>query len=162
MRNHSVAANSWSSSGTEGQQTEFLDMPKFRLQRVLEIRQMLEKQHEKALAEAQSKLQLQQKMLEQLHSQKHIFLTVMNDSEKADVRNLAGQYQYLDTLMNSIELQQRSVLAAEHQVTARRNDLLQATKDRKALEKLKDKAAEENRRQADRAEQDFLDELARR
>lgn len=66
---------------------------------------------------------------------------------------------YLDLARNKIARQEEQVRLAAAETEKKRLDLVEAVKDRKTLEKLKDKAREEFLREEQLAEQKIVDEI---
>ena len=137
-------------------------MYKFNLQRVLDIRKTFEKEKEKALFVAKMKLKREEKYLALLYQRKEDFAETMNVTGRDSVRRRAEQHRYLNMLLEGIQAQHETILEVAKEVEAKRLTLVQAAKDRKVLEKLKEKKEEAYLQELGRKEQAFLDELARR
>ncbi len=137
-------------------------MATFRLQRVLDVRRLIEKEKEKELSTARLKLQQEQSVLHQIEGRKDTFVEKMNACMIQNVRQLSGYYHYLNMLMSSIEEQLSVLHKTERLVENKRQKLLQATKNRKILDRLKERHQQEIRLLDEAKQQAFLDELARR
>lgn len=137
-------------------------MAKFRLQKVLDVRRIVERQKEKELSVATMKLQREQNVMTSILARKHSFVAEMNLAGLDSVRRLAEYHGYLNTLLDQADRQQRVITAVAQQVELKRQHLLKATQDRKVLERLKEKREREWHIVETRKEQNFLDELARR
>ena len=137
-------------------------MRKFRLQRVLDVRKIIEREKEKELSVAAMKLKREQDALAGIIEKKDGFVNQMNDARANRAGRLADYHGYLDTLLSAIFEQRKVIHATTMQVEIKRRNLLQATQDRKVLDKLKEKKHQEWLVEENRKEQEFLDELARR
>ena len=73
-----------------------------------------------------------------------------------------NHHTYLSSVLESIERKRDEIKDTEQEVEEKRQHLLEATKDRKALEKLKEKHTLEQRITAKKTEQSFMDEIALR
>ncbi len=133
---------------------------RFRLQKVLEIRETIEKERQKELSLSKGRLKREEEHLESVRSQKNAFARRMNQVARARVRNLVEQHNYLATLSQAVSEKRVDVSQVRQEVEHRRKNLLQASKERKVLEKLKERREEELAAQLARSEQAFFDELA--
>ncbi|MFQ5649089.1 MAG: flagellar export protein FliJ [bacterium] len=136
-------------------------MARFRLQRVLEIRKVIEKEKEKDLSLARITLQREKQILQALQGRKNAFAQEMNQATRTNVQHIVERHLYLNTLLSAIDEQCNVITAVKQQVETKRQHLLQATQDKKVLEKLQEKKEREFLKNQERQEQGFLDELAR-
>lgn len=79
-----------------------------------------------------------------------------------DVRALIDHRAYVGLLDREIQEKLRCVARAEHETVGRRAKLVEAMVDRKALEVLQERAADDERTRRDRAETAEIDEVALR
>jgi flagellar FliJ protein len=134
-------------------------VPKFRLQKVLEVREIVEKEKQKELSVSKRKLHSVEDELHDLKQKLDKCTREMNGIAKARVRQIKEQHDYLNTLTQSIEAKCRDVTVVMQDVEIRRLDLLQASRDKKALLNLKDKKEAERKQEELRREQAGLDEI---
>jgi flagellar FliJ protein len=78
------------------------------------------------------------------------------------VSTLAQHASYTDNLLNEINTQRRDIENLARLVEEHREKLLEITKDKKILERLKEKRFEEYRRKLRQVEQKFMDEISAR
>ena len=133
----------------------------FKLETVLKIRTRIEEQRKIELhqaevkrSEAECQLRLTEKEVEDTSHRYHEFL-----SGRFDL-NLANHYNHYLTWLNHLRAQnQQYLLYCENIVTQARQQLQDAAKEKKIIEKLKEKAYEEYKALELLEETKFLDEL---
>jgi len=135
---------------------------RFRLQRVLDVRRIIEKEKQKILSVAMTSLMQRQEELASLLDKKSHFADRMDGIRKGNANTFSARHSYLATLTDQIEDKRCEVVKTEGEVKAKRQDLLKATQEKKALEKLEEKNAEAFRAAQTSLEQQFLDEIAMR
>ncbi len=133
---------------------------KFRLQKVLEVRELIEKNRQKHFADAKQNLQIENEELEQLENKRDGFTRSMNTVKKAEVSLFSSNQTYLETLNQAVADKHETIAVLEEDVETKRQQLLEAAKNRKALEKLKERKEVEVIHEENKIEQDFIDEIA--
>ena len=133
---------------------------KFRLQKVLEVRALIEKNRQKEFAEAKQNLQIEHEELDQLENKKDGFTQSMNTVKKAEVSQFRSNQTYLETLNQAVSDKRETIAILDEDVETKRRQLLEAAKNRKALEKLKERKEVEVIQEENRFEQDFINEIA--
>jgi len=133
---------------------------KFRLQKVLEVRELIEKNRQKDFAGAKQNLQIENEELEHLENKKDGFTQSMNTLKKAKVSQFRGNQAYLETLKQAVADKHETIAVLEESVEAKRQHLLEAAKDRKALEKLKERKTDAAIHEENQIEQGFIDVIA--
>ncbi|MFQ5674768.1 MAG: flagellar export protein FliJ [bacterium] len=133
---------------------------KFHLQKVLDVRKLVEKSRQKELASITQKLAAEQKALAGLENKRDDFTRTMNEIRKAEASQFRGNQAYLETLNGSIVEQSRTISAVEKEVDEKRQRLMEASKEKKALEKLKEKQVARDIYQENKIEQAVIDEVA--
>lgn len=138
----------------------------FRLQRLLEIREMREKAAQQELIVLRHRLQDEQQKLVQLQADErrlHDSLT-MPVGRVGDLQKLQNQREWTERAIKENQQaqrdQQRAISAAEAAVVAQQEVVKQRGIEVKALDKLRDKQREEHRIEQLREEGLFLDDLA--
>ncbi len=132
----------------------------FSLQKVLDYRQRREEQAIRAFAEAQAQLMHEQAVLHKLLIEREECLRRSHRRQHLAVDLLDVEQTYLSALEERIELQRERVAEAERVVEEKREALIEAQRERKALERLREKHYEQWRQEMLRAEQKVLDDLA--
>lgn len=132
----------------------------FSLQKVLDYRQRREEQALRAFAEAQAQLAQERAVLESLLHEREACLRRSQRRHRLMMSMLTVEQTYLSALEERIVVQRERVTQAERLLEERRQALLEAQRERKALERLREKQYEQWRQEMLRVEQKALDELA--
>ena len=136
--------------------------PRFRLEQVLTYRCDIEKLRLQDFAQAKQALE---HASDSLHRAKEHVGGVSEEfcSRQAELENIDDVRMYADFFARKREefrQQQEQVDLLNSEMHQRRDDLLDATKDKKVLESLKQKHEQEFRELMARREQAFLDEIS--
>ena len=140
-------------------------MPKkysFSLDSVLNYRNIIEAQKERAFSAALYDYQLEQKRLTEL---KELYINAMKqfqDFEKIPFSscNYFEFQNYIKGIEQRIKNQNIRIQNAYSVLEQKRAELVKATQDRKVLDRLKDIGRQNYLKEMDRLEQIFLDEIA--
>ncbi len=138
-------------------------MKKFRLQPVLKLRQYAEELRKRDLAEALAEEQRRKDFVLRIaesRNQQTALLRQQQEQSEVDVRNLIEHRQYIGLLDREIRLNLRHVAAAEQQTATRKQAVVSAMRDRKAVETLRQHFNERMRQQGERLETIEMDEVA--
>jgi len=115
---------------------------RFRLQPVLSYRESREETLETELARLQEALYKEQQLMLRLQAKEAEALDLFEQWQRADIRldptTLDLHHAYLDWLAARIAQQAAAVAVAQHRVEGKRQELVRAMQDKKALEKLKE------------------------
>ena len=137
-------------------------MPKFKLEPLLQHRKHIEDIFQRELAETVQALAAEESALYLLLADRD---RIQNDLKeklngKIDAAEMLHFHKYLDALALEINGQKSKVAEAEQKLELKRMELTEAMKNRKILDKLKDKqiAAEVDR--LEKHEQNFMNEIA--
>ncbi len=133
---------------------------KFRLQKILDVRQIIEKQKQKEFSIVMQQLQNEKDNLNALIEKRSSFTDEMQFENKVSVRGVADHHSYLDSLTRAISYKTQEISQIKEEVEKKRQSLLKATTDKKSIEKLKEKAREEFLQEQSIAEQASIDEIA--
>jgi len=134
----------------------------FSLQKLLDVRHLGEKEKQKELSQSKRELKTEEENLLKLEVKRDQVAQKMQSIERAEVSRIMNHHTYLSSVLESIVRKRTEIEDTEQKVEEKRQRLLTATKDRKALEKLKEKHTLEQRITAKKTEQAFLDEIALR
>ncbi len=135
---------------------------RFRLRRLLEVRRLRESIKRQELEEVRRELDRQRRILsalEQAHEGSVNDLRV-GFQGTLDLERIAVYHRYLGLLAHLIEGQRAVLESFVREEAARRVAVIEARRDRRIVEKLKDRAYARFLEQAAREEQAFLDEVS--
>jgi len=135
---------------------------KFRLQKVLEMREQREKLLHKRFMELLAAAEEEKRELEKLYRYQTQYREELNRKQRGavDVNEVMQYLHYLEALARAIDEQILRVQEAEERAEEARRDLLKAQQEKKAVEKLKEKQYEDYLKEQQRAEVIFLDEVS--
>ena len=136
---------------------------RFRLQKVMEFKEEVEKQRKQELGKARKRVLDEEKVLDGLQARDHDCRLQIADkcnAETIDPREIDNYYRYLKQLKVQMEMQGHRIDEAKKIMEDKRQDLLAATKERKILEKLKERKYNDFMIDLARREQFVLDDLA--
>lgn len=133
----------------------------FRLQRVTDVREKREKECQRELGVSQDELRREELRLQELsEDSKRNHEGLRSALER---RSNAGRLVALDSWrmrrVKELENQKERAQNQQFEVEKKRKALVQASKAKKILERLKEKRKAEHRKKVQRAEQIFLDEI---
>lgn len=137
---------------------------KFKLQAVLNYRQLLENQAQQVLSLS---LQEQAGLLKEIEEFRQ---RLQNHDAQLRIRQLEGMTVAEMELFEAgiqhcrqqIQQLQQKLLALDRRITEERNTLLKTARERQVMEKLKEKQEAEYRHELDRKEREMLDEISLR
>ncbi|MBO8127198.1 MAG: flagellar export protein FliJ [Firmicutes bacterium] len=134
----------------------------FTLESVLQVKYRLEERVRAELADTQSRLVEAQQALRRLSQEKgrHQKEMVRIQQGALDIGSLLLAQDYLAQLNRRIQDQQEVIAQIEAELDRKREELVEAQRERKSLEILKDKQWQEYQKAVQREEQLFLDEVA--
>ncbi|MBN2482995.1 MAG: flagellar export protein FliJ [Candidatus Omnitrophica bacterium] len=137
---------------------------RFRLQRVLELRTRKEEEKERELAHLKTMLREAEEFLEELKDQsfrvsQQIGSLHDNDSRSLDIQELLRYYDYLEYVRNMIVDQIDAIKTIIINLDRKREELIEASKERKIIEKLKDTQYKKFREFVNQWENRFIDEM---
>jgi flagellar FliJ protein len=135
----------------------------FRLQKVMEYKEHREKDKQRELAQAREILQREKEVLSEMEEQK--FSCEKNllkkRKEKVNLRENHLHQVYLTKIVKGIKKQEVSVRESEKECSKKIENLLETSREKKSLEKLKGKKLVSYLQEILRAEQKEIDEFAR-
>ncbi|MDR1914592.1 MAG: flagellar export protein FliJ [Clostridiales bacterium] len=138
-------------------------MPKFvfRLQNYLELKEKMEVQRKMEYGLAVSELEKQRKEEERLSRERSYTTQAFRREISGNLipKKTENYNDYLRWLKRALEDQKKIIQKAQAEVERRRAILVEAMKDRKALEVLREKRYEEYLREERVAEQKIVDEI---
>lgn len=135
----------------------------FRLQKVMEYKEDIEKQKMGELAEAENRLMVEIEKLETLKKREQAYLDeidVMRQQTVIHPVEIQALYRYIEKLKSMQNAQRVQINKAKKVVEAKRQALVLATQEKKVLEKLKEKQVQAYEAEVARQEQIFFDEIA--
>jgi flagellar FliJ protein len=134
---------------------------KFKLETVLKVKIRVEdlRKRELRLAEIQRDQAHKQLLLRQAEVTQTLDNFREDLKRRIDVRQAVNYERFLRWLNKQVELAAAHLEQCQRQVAEARNKLIEAAKERQILEKLKEKEYEAYKREEQRLEDQFLDEL---
>ncbi|MBW7995069.1 MAG: flagellar export protein FliJ [Candidatus Glassbacteria bacterium] len=137
----------------------------FRLQKVMETTRTREELQKRELAVALAELDRNERLLEEMIdclTEELEQFSGRRNSGSIKVSALVQCATYTDKVLDDIHRQRDDIEKVVKLVERNREKLLEITKDKKILEKLKEKRYKEYRRKLRQVEQKFMDELSAR
>ena len=137
----------------------------FRLQKVMETTRAREELQKKELAMALAELDRNETQLEQMldHLEQEVEqFAGRRKKGSMKVSTLVQYASYTDNLLSEIDRQRRDIEKLARLADEQRDKLIEITRDKKILEKLKEKRFAEYRRKLRQVEQKFMDEISSR
>ena len=137
---------------------------RFKLQKVLEARQSLEDSARREFGAAMRELHRQERIRDELLAEQELLLGEMGSrrGKKSTVEEFVQDIQYEWILKHRIKSQKIKVKAAQEELEEKRKMLTEAMKQRKIMEKLKERHWEVFRKKNNKDEMKFADEIAGR
>jgi flagellar FliJ protein len=137
-------------------------MYKFPLEPVLRHRSFIEENLQKELAMLKNMLSIEKKKLGSYRKARYEFLSELQKKEKEGITisEIVLYFSFIERLSNDIVKQRDRIFEAEKKVDQKRSELIDAMKNRKILEKLKEKKGEAYRQEVMKKEMRFLNEVA--
>ena len=136
----------------------------FRLQKVMQARQFKEEIAKKNLAAAQTALKEDLQFLERLEALHRDAMIQMEAhiEGQVNVADVLLDIAYISSLSEEIAAQQRKIVQRTEEVERKRQMLVEASKDKKMLERIRERRYLAYLQEANRAEQAVIDEIAQR
>ena len=137
-------------------------MYNFNLESVLTHRKLVEENLQKELAVLRLSLVDEMVKLRNYKESRSKFLEELKQKQEEGI-TISDVFLYLsfiEQLSKDIEKQKKNVLELENDVEQKRQDLVEATKKKKTLEKLKDKGLKAYKQEMTKDEQEFMNEVA--
>ncbi len=136
---------------------------KFALEPVLDHRERIEEEKQGVLAQRQRELKEAEDELKRLNGEFKRYATALRDDHaKLASDELRWHYAHLEFLDRCMTMQHGIIFQRRAAVDRARNDLVDASKDRKVIEKLKDRRFEEHQAFQAAEEQKDLDDTNNR
>lgn len=133
----------------------------FRLQKVMEMRQWNEKLSQQRMAEAQRQREEARRNVETAETavQQHDTELVKQMNRDIQAGDALTHLDYAAKLRGDARAHADTLQEREESVTQRRGELVEASRDKKTIETLRDRRFVEHQKVAQRAEQAILDEI---
>ena len=137
-------------------------MYNFNLEPVLKHRKLVEENLQKELAVLKLLLVNEREKLQTYKESRSKFLVELQrkQEEGTTISDVFLYLPFIEQLSKDIEKQNMTVSDLEKDVEQKRQDLVEATKKKKTLEKLKDKGLKAYKQEMIKNEQEFLNEVA--
>lgn len=138
---------------------------KFRLEKVLDLRKRKEEERERELAELKKLLMREEKFLQQLQREsvairQKIGALQSDEEHRLDIEELLRHSDYLEHLREKILLQIEMIRKVIDDVENKRQELVEASKEKKVIEKLKSQQFKKFQDEVEEWERKASDELS--
>ncbi|MGM0444323.1 MAG: flagellar export protein FliJ [Fibrobacterota bacterium] len=133
----------------------------FTLETLLQLRMMEEEKVLNELAEKEREIQEERNLLHHAQKEYQDFIEQQRtERSHVDARRLRYSVSWRNQLKRAIILKNRDISEVEYDIRLIQKRVETATQRRKALEKLREKQYAQWKKEYDRRQQEFLDELA--
>lgn len=133
----------------------------FKLQKLLDYRESIEEKLLGELGVLRAQHETEQKALVQAVSLHDSYRNeVRNQLSHGDVEDIKAAHRYMNELANRVTMQEQRVRQIEKLKDKKTEEVVEASKDRKVLERLRELKMAEYKSEAQHDEQKFLDDLA--
>lgn len=135
---------------------------KFRLEKVLDMRIQKEQRLQQRFQELLAMAEFERQKLAALEERQQQYREELSQKQKGsvEVNEVMNYLSYLELLAEAIIQQTEILREAEERAEEARLDLVQASQEKKAVEKLKEKQLEEYNKEQLREEIIFLDDIS--
>ncbi|GAB4337327.1 MAG: flagellar export protein FliJ [Calditrichia bacterium] len=133
---------------------------RFRLQKVLDVKEVLVKQSQRDLAAAQEEKRQAEEELKRSEQAVKQFARKLEEESFATVAELQQKYDYFYQMLENLDAQKDVVLQMDQKVEKVRQKLIQNQRNRKVLAALKEKSYQDYLEKVKLEEQIALDEMA--
>jgi flagellar FliJ protein len=131
----------------------------YRFQRILELKERIEEARKAELGEAVAVLNQEQASLEQLMRTQETYQHLEQPAAPCPVNLLGLNANYVLRLQREVLIQLERIEGIQRVVDERRSNLIEATKEKRVYEVLRERAESEYKLQRKRYEQEQLDEV---
>ena len=132
----------------------------FRLQRVLDIKNIKQKIRERELAKSLTSLEMEKHTLEEQKTRRQVCQSEIRDRKRTTAFEMRVYSKYFAFLQDEIDNQSKRVIRCINEVDNKKKNLTNAYKEKKVLENLKVKTKQEYGRECDKEEQRENDEVS--
>lgn len=132
----------------------------FKLERVLNYKETLENEKKSKFAQAKQKLAKEESLLDDYYKHKNLIVKEKNSvSNKIKAGELVLYNSYIDTINKRIENQKIIVTRTKGELEKAKDEMINAVKEKKIFEKLKENKYEEYIYQLGKEEEKIIDSL---
>lgn len=137
-------------------------MFQFKLQSVLDYRLNMEEKIHNEFSNVKRYLEEQKAVLKMLMSERESLMNDLRNMKRAVLRadDVATVVGYVENIRRKEIEQKKAIHQAAEQVEKKRKELMEAVRNRKVMENLKDRQAEEYRKEMNEIEQKNSDEMS--
>ena len=131
---------------------------KFSYQKILDVRQIQEDQKSSEVASAQNELEKEKDELSKLEDEKSSTLKENGNDSKSSLA-LMRKNSFMNRVNENIDKQKLKIEEKEETLSNKKNELLEASKSRKIMDKLKESDLKKYNIEQSRKEQNQIDEI---
>ncbi len=137
-------------------------MFKFKLQSVLEYRLNIEEKILNEFSDLKRDLEEKKKILKTLIDERSRLINDLRDMQRSMIRpdDIATLVRYVEKLRIKEEEQKKTILQVQEKIESKRQELMEAVKNRKVMENLRDKHEESYYKEMNDLEQKNSDEMS--
>ncbi len=135
---------------------------KFRLQPVIRVKEIQEKKIQRELAQVKRRILQERENLENLEDEREKVLSSSPLSGRIKAADIVIHQDYIQKISEQIRFENKQIENLTEFETKKIDEVLDVKKDKEAIEHLREKRLEENRRDLDRKEQVLIDAVAQR
>ena len=132
----------------------------FRLQRVLDIKNVMQNLREREFAKALTALEIEELTLREQKKRRISYQTEVRERKRITVFEMRIYSLYFAFLQGEIESQLIRIVNCKNGVQSRKKNLTEAYRDKRVIENLKQKSRQQYMREYDREEQIENDEIS--
>ena len=131
---------------------------KFSYQKILDVRQIQEDQKSSEVASAQNELEKEKDELSKLEDEKSSTLKD-NGNDSQNSLDLMRKNSFMNRVNENIDKQKLKIEEKEESLSNKKNELLEASKSKKIMDKLKESDLKKYNIEQSRKEQNQIDEI---
>lgn len=134
----------------------------FKLETVLNVKERKEEQLKHELLKLQALKALEEQLLAEVKEKRAYITRQKSDENKrgTDIQSLIHFEQYIGSLLKKIDDTQKNIKVLEKKADIKREEVVEASREKKVFEKLKEKQFGEFQKAVIQNEQKVLDEMA--
>ena len=132
---------------------------KFSYQKILDVRQIQEDQKSSEFASAKNELKIEKEKLSKLEKEKStVMKNNVNNSQSS--LDLLRKNSFMNKVNENIDKQKVKIIKKERTLSNKKSELLEASKSKKIMDKLKESDLKKYKNEQNKNEQNQIDEIS--